>query len=55
MSSQEEKNDAPGYKYPLAEGARSGTEYGDWSSAYAQTGTSDIAAPAAKPNHLTLG
>jgi hypothetical protein len=54
MSSQAEKKDAPGYRYPLDGGALSGTEYGDWSPAKAQTGASDIAAPAAKPNHLTL-
>jgi hypothetical protein len=33
MSSQAEKKDAPGYRYPFAGGALSGTEYGDWSPA----------------------
>jgi hypothetical protein len=32
MSSQAEKKDAPGYRYPFAGGALSGTEYGDGAS-----------------------
>jgi len=46
---------APGYRYPFAGGALSGTEYGDWSPAYAPTGASEIAAPAAAPNQTLSG
>ena len=57
MSSQEAMKDVaePGYRYPFAAGALRGIEYGDWASpACAQTGASDIAAPAAAPNHRIL-
>jgi hypothetical protein len=33
MLSQEAKKFEPGYRYPFAGGALSGTEYGDWSPA----------------------
>jgi hypothetical protein len=33
MLSQEAKKLEPGYRYPFAGGALSGTEYGDWSPA----------------------
>jgi hypothetical protein len=32
MSSQEEKKDEPGYRYPFAGGALSGTDYSDGAS-----------------------
>jgi hypothetical protein len=57
MSSQEAMKDVaePGYRYPFAGGALRGTEYGEGASpAYAQRGASNIAAPAATPNHRIL-
>jgi hypothetical protein len=54
MSSQDAMKDVaePGYRYPFAGGALSGTEYGEGASpAYAPTGARAIAAPAAAPNH----
>jgi hypothetical protein len=57
MSSQEAMKDVaePGYRYPFAGGALSGSEYGDCASpAYAPVAPSDIAAPTATTTHRVL-